>query len=502
MNIIEYLVAKNFNWYLPDDNIDIDTDIPDDCFGVFVTTRRSDEHKLKSWPEDIHGCIGNWDNNYKTLSKDKIFKYILQTGYQSFFNDERNKYFKPLKEDPHAQIEIDYMLNPIYKVDVNGYINTLNETFDNNKMGLIYENKSTGQRATYLPGVFNDISWNNIKNSLVNKAGATNTENNNIFYAYNIVQLKYKLIECTKANSGYFKQIRKLFIKTVLYHSKQLSFVPFEISYNMINNKVNVNVNKREMIRNTGTIHDILEYIPENNKNSYMKMEGIKETYKYYKQKFIETPTMLIYNKLQEYSFLIPLIEDGEYKMKIGQLYNYFIDNLDKIERQFAFSEIVLCFIKYFQNDKNKIREIIKKIKTYYYKPFKNILSFDDIFQLNWDSKVLNQISKYDNLININKQYIEYWIEYEKLFPYQNITNIETNYLVVLLEGLSHIKYLIKENTQFDKLFFSCFNECVSNRIVKHSEKHSEIQGCLSFISHDNVNKHRIDISCHFYNQI
>jgi hypothetical protein len=503
MDIIDYLVAKNLNWFLPNDYkniLDTDKYIPNNCFGVFVTTRRSITHKLKLWPEDIHGCIGNWDSQYNKLPKDIIFKYILETGYKSFFNDSRNKYFKPMIEDPNLQIEIDYMLDPIYKVnESNGYIYELNTVFNNKDMGLIYENKLTGQRSTYLPGVFENISWDEIKNSLEKKAGSTKSNNNKIFYSYKIKQIKKKLIDCTHTTSGYFKEIRKLFIKTVLYHSEKMSFVPFEIIFNEFNNKIDVKINKDEIIRNTGTLHDILEYIPNDNKSKYLKINGIKDTFEYYKNKFIETPIETLYNKLQEYSFIIPLLNNQN--DKIEKLFYFFINNLDKIERQFSFSEIVLCFIKYYNNDSNKIKQLIKNIKKYYYNSFNiNKLELNNIFQLNWDSKVIKKLYIYNDWNNIIEQYTKYWLKYEMIFPYDNINNIETNYLVVLLEGLTNIKYILKNNEKLDKLLLFCFNECVKNRI-KHG-KNDKIEGCLYFNSDNKLYKHRIDISCHFYNQI
>ena len=39
--------------------------IPKKCFGAFVTVKRSQYQRLKKWPEEIHGCIGDWDHNYK-----------------------------------------------------------------------------------------------------------------------------------------------------------------------------------------------------------------------------------------------------------------------------------------------------------------------------------------------------------------------------------------------------------------------------------------------------
>jgi len=142
----------------------------------------------------------------------------------------------------------------------------------------------------------------------------------------------------------------------------------------------------------------------------------------------------------------------------------------------------------------------MNKIKKYYYNTFDiNKLELKNIFQLNWDSKVIKEISTYDNWNDITNQYIEYWLKYESIFPYNSIDNIETNYLVVLLEGLTNIKHVIKNNEKLDKLLFFCFNECVKNRIKKVK---SNFEGCLYFNSDNKLYKHRIDISCHFYNQV
>ena len=39
--------------------------IPTKCFGAFISVKRSKSQTLKEWPENIHGCIGNWSNDYK-----------------------------------------------------------------------------------------------------------------------------------------------------------------------------------------------------------------------------------------------------------------------------------------------------------------------------------------------------------------------------------------------------------------------------------------------------
>ena len=45
------------------------SEIPIQSFGVFVTVKRSEKQRLKKWPEDIHGCIGYWEEHYKKLNK-------------------------------------------------------------------------------------------------------------------------------------------------------------------------------------------------------------------------------------------------------------------------------------------------------------------------------------------------------------------------------------------------------------------------------------------------
>jgi hypothetical protein len=166
--------------------------IPNNCFGVFVTVKRG--KKLKTWPIDIHGCIGYWDAKYQVLTKEAIYDRLLSVGKSAMFADERREYFPPIENDKNAIIELDFMMTPLYTIDAEtGMIKELDTVFDNNKFGLIVDGPS---RATYLPKVFPKISWQDIKLGLMRKAGINNAVSSlggQRFYAYEIKQKKIKI---------------------------------------------------------------------------------------------------------------------------------------------------------------------------------------------------------------------------------------------------------------------------------------------------------------------
>ena len=138
-------------------------EIPENAFGVFVTVERS--IKLKSWPEEIHGCIGNWNNDFSAMTKEELLSNAMDVSYKATWVDQRKDYFPPIHHDAYARYEIDFMLQPVYKVDDNGMIK--NKKFNNKEYGIIVTGKN--RRATYLPDVFPDKSWEFIKKSLLKK---------------------------------------------------------------------------------------------------------------------------------------------------------------------------------------------------------------------------------------------------------------------------------------------------------------------------------------------
>jgi AMMECR1 domain-containing protein len=89
--------------------------IPKNAFGVFVTIRRS--VKLRKYPEDIHGCIGYWSPDYSILTPKEIIKHMVDVTNSAMYNDTRREYFPPIENDPDSIIEIDFMLQPLIKIN-------------------------------------------------------------------------------------------------------------------------------------------------------------------------------------------------------------------------------------------------------------------------------------------------------------------------------------------------------------------------------------------------
>ena len=197
--------------------------IPQNVFGVFVSVKRSKSQKLPNWPEDTHGCIGYWDNNFNELDKTFIYRKLLEVSKSATHNDNRKSYFpKPLHLDHEASYEIYFMKTPLISIErVTGRMKN-GKMFSNDEYGLIVSNRNN--RATYLPKVFKKQSWTRIKMDLLRKANLVNTDGI-MFYAY-----KCKIVS---------KQIQGLinarYVKTIFdnysgfINKNYRSFVPYSV---------------------------------------------------------------------------------------------------------------------------------------------------------------------------------------------------------------------------------------------------------------------------------
>ncbi len=163
--------------------------IPDSCFGVFVTIRRTHEYyepykrKIKT-----HGCHGYWTNDYEEMSKEEIFLKLQQVSYQSTSNkDKRKSRFKmPIHRDMGANYEVNFMMKPIIDIDTETAQMSNGDKFNNVEYGLIFVNDS-GRRATYLPRTWIKKSWTEIKEMLIRKS---KSNSNGKFYAYKTISYK------------------------------------------------------------------------------------------------------------------------------------------------------------------------------------------------------------------------------------------------------------------------------------------------------------------------
>ena len=67
-----------------------------DCFGIFVTIKRSHEYKLQEFPYDVDGCIGKFNYPFNILKKDAILENIVSCAKSAANEDGRREYFTPL----------------------------------------------------------------------------------------------------------------------------------------------------------------------------------------------------------------------------------------------------------------------------------------------------------------------------------------------------------------------------------------------------------------------
>lgn len=219
-------------------------DIPSNVFGVFVGVERSKYDKLKEWPEDVHGCIGSWDQNYKVLNNQKIAEEIIRVSRDATWNDDRRKYFKrSIYIDLYAKYKIYYILLPVREINHDGIIKNTKIKFNNKRFGLIVVDSSDpNNRAAYLPEVFpENYPWTNIKKSLLKKANISKVENIK-FYSYECIIHSITIAD-------YFFNPIVVFINRNYKH-----FIPYKIDENQ-----NIIIDKSEDVRNLATIFDLIQ---------------------------------------------------------------------------------------------------------------------------------------------------------------------------------------------------------------------------------------------------
>ena len=252
--IILYTICSAYKIPIPED-VKKMIRIPPQTFGFFITIHRS--HPLSKWPEDIHGCIGYWEN--ERMSKEAIIGKIPGIAQSSFFTDNRATYHPvPIIEDPNSIIEISFMQLPLTPILGN------RKTFDNEKYGLIVD--SNEGRATYLPKVFKTKKWDEISASLLQKARVKKGK----FFQYetSIIEAKLRTI-FHKEYLDWIKQEYLIFME-INYED----FVPFMVEFGK------VSIDKKENVRNCATLCELLDF--PISKNLEVK---IRRDIKYYANK-------------------------------------------------------------------------------------------------------------------------------------------------------------------------------------------------------------------------
>lgn len=370
----------------------IDKFLPSNAFGVFTTIRRY--LKIIKWPEDVHGCIGYWDNNYQEIPKNALLDHLYRVSYDAMWKDNRKDYFPPIEKDPESFIEIDFMMRPIYPISNNGIIEDLKIEFNNNFFGIIAVG-ATG-RATYLPNVFENISWEEMKKSIKNKAGIVGDAN---FFAYKIEQIKKRF--CDIFESGVIgNHIITNFVEFLLQNSNFSLRYPFP--YEVIGKEIIYNA--EEEVRNIATIGDLVIYLKSRPHLAY-KMEKIKKCI----VKILQEK-----HSSQALSFLGSAITF--FKLDKTNFCKQLTDDVNKVESEFSRQEVIIG---------------LKKADCSIGKFNLSFTQSDSVFKMNWTIQALSATNQ-----KISKKLVDIFVS--KI----NIDGWETNYLAVCWEGLC---YLLKD---------------------------------------------------------
>lgn len=412
--------------------------IPDNCFGAFVSVKRS--QKLNEWPEDIHGCIGNWDNNYKNLEKKRILEIIGDVSYKATNNDNRKNYFETIYKDAYSTYEIDFMLLPKYKITSNTgkFIKDKNTIlFNNNEYGLIV---SGNTRATYLPKVFEKENWESIKKKIEVKSGSRN--GNNKFYAYEakiISKQIYKIFNKQYLNNYLINYLK--FIK-----NKYQDFVPYE--YNKNNDEIIVN--REQYVRNIATIYDILIFNKKVKILDNKFFEKINRDLDYYVELYKKSNYQEEMRQASAFLILaLNIVDKKKYKYSIETISKNLYKNINILEENFELCEVLIAL-----NEVNpsKFRVKLLKQQKEIFDKLKQEKEGDNIFKYNWQSKFLYSLSKNKD-IKTNKKAKERINEHRNLLLTKIIQKIltfnektETNYLAVSIEALSSLLKINKSN--------------------------------------------------------
>lgn len=447
-----------------DDLLNINDIIPESCFGVFVTARRTHEF-YRPYGREIktHGCQGYWNKDFSNLSKDEIVSKIQKVSIETTSNKDRRKYrFKnPIQQDMGASYEINFMLNPIVPVDTKTGKMESGEMFNNTDYGLIFVGNDNKQ-ATYLPRTWINKCWGEIKTMLRNKA---TSQTQGKFYAYETISYKEGIERIF--NQNYLNFLIKGFSEYI--ENNYENVIPYDRSPSGENitridkgvrNLLSMNVAlKTENLTNEETINKI-----NNNVNYYCQMFDVDA------------------ESMRQASAFLSLTIKNLNKGSTDKICSYLHDNLSKMEPRFELGEVMVALSECYP----KMDVLLSTERKMYRSIPATIRSIDDIFQFNWHSQYLYSLHKTHN---------ELCGDHARMLLNRTIDVIgkfkdpEINYLVVSLETLAHLFPLMSYEKDKKRLY-----DYLLRMFCEVNKKHKEGLYCLK------NNSARIDLTAHAVN--
>lgn len=356
-------------------------------FGVFVTLYRNENvvsimHDDNVDKRQIHGCLGHWNPNYKSMSP-----LDLTEKMQELVKDVRNKDDRRLQfstdvdEDASAVIEINFMKLPLREIDDGSP--DVKTRFSNKTQGVLVDTGS-GKRATYLPGVFPDSSWNYIAQSLRQKAGIGRTSAAR-FYAYNTMVISFQVYDVL------FSEYSLMCLRTdvaFFYLKKYADFVPYE--YNLETHVVKIN--EQEAVRNVACIGDVILFARDY--KAAFENKPIIANLEHYYQKWLKNQTAY----RQASIFLTRAYNLAEvHRSRVNLMSSNLYSALDGggLEPRFELGEAVSVLaqvpvprVKSLKRAMAVMRERADAMQRVSTAPL------DNVFELNWQSQSVHQMLK------------------------------------------------------------------------------------------------------------
>lgn len=533
-NIYPFINLEKHKSFLIDNYLDYNKE----SFGAFITVERV-IHKLDSYPEEVHGCHGDYEYSFETIKPITLLSKVIKLGSSTAFTDSRRQYYPSLIQDYLANIKVSVMLQPIYHVSNDGLIylkhNTLKTIknnlfikkgtnknikktlkqqtktikFTNDKYGLIVLNNNIPQ-ATYLPHVFpSSTTWEEISSNLKRK-GNISLNNSISYYAYKTDEISLNLYD--------------FFTSKLLLSLKYLEIV-LSIKFNnsgipiySISNTGDEIYDESEYVRNCGICSDIIKavyFIKKYNPLLYSKnLSNFKiivnqcekylvSIYNLYLQS-IKSINNSINNYRQSVSFVIvgliylsvmKLGNKKTYSIEIKTYCNDIIKNYSKLEKTFEFGE---CFVAVNTAILLGFYSLNKRILIELFDYIQIIISeinndLNSIFAINWliqmfcliDNIMMLPLLKQliNKLIDIFYTYYDNKIINASIKDNNNlndkILSLETNYLVVAYEAVLNI--IMKNINLTVELNNKLYDILVKLSITLINRKYNDNNGLYKF---------------------
>jgi AMMECR1 domain-containing protein len=439
-----------------------ETYIPENVFGVFSTIRRGEP--IPREPIDIHGCIGYWEKNFNTMTKHDVYLNMLQVSYDSLWSDNRRESFPPIETDPESLLELDFMMNPIYPIDKQTgriTISTFKKvTFSNNVYGIIIQSKDKKQKATYLPNVFKNISWDEIIFSIKQKAHIAFEDYD--VYAYKIKQVKARFIDMLTRESFCFISI---------YHFSRLllenmdTSLRFPFVYLFTNGRLERNT--EDDVRNISTLSDVYKYIhlfPILRKKYRLQSDFLQK-------KVLEIMKNTRSFSSQSLSFLGYLYSNSSKKNPFKKLFcEKLTRDFSSADKEFAQPQIIIG-----------LNEAGCHVPLDGF-PYNTLNSKDSLFKINWVIQAM---------VSLDEKLPRAWLMQldivKKIELLLRNPETETNYLAVAFEMMCFV-YASTNDTYWWKPLFALFYE-----LEKRKTCHNILYAFLNETA-------RIDITGHILN--